>query len=648
MRLNVRLSAMTAMLCALVTLLMLAGSALSYFRLHQQRLDRQLTAMADSFDRLMLTEPLPAVAPWLPLAMDSAGITRLELLRRGETVYHLALPPGSGRGDPLSDTQRQRELPLPRHPDYRLVIFYTDTLASDVHSLGATAPVSVALGLILVFLFLALRWLRRQIQPQESLETRARRIIYGERENVGEQPDEIPSLTGSAIDRLLRDLAQAREQRSRVDILIRAFAAHDARTGLTNRLSFDSQLALQLEDNQDVGAHGVVLLIMRPDPERLADRLGPAHAAAIDGALINLVSVSVKRYPDALLAHYFRDDLAVLLPHCSLKEAESLTHQLLGALATLPDIPAACRDDLLHIGVSAYRPGQTAVEVMESAEHAAREAGLQGGNGWSVYDNRVPQQARGNVKWRTLLENTLTGGGPQLLIRPAFGRDGALDHYIVINRIQDGADTLTAAEFLPVMRQLGLAQRYERQQLLRLIPLLSQLPGVVLSIAISVDSLLQRDFRHWSRDTLMQCGKSVRSQIMFELVEADLCQHLEPLRPALRLLTGLGCLLTVNRAGMTLVSTGYISMVPISVIKLHPGLVRDIDRRQENQLFVQSLPEACIGTRTRVFATGVRSAREWQTLLDHAVAGGEGDFFAPIAPLGELLKKYSRFDPRLV
>lgn len=197
----------------------------------------------------------------------------------------------------------------------------------------------MALGLILVFLFLALRWLRRQIQPQESLETRARRIIYGERENVGEQPDEMPSLTGSAIDRLLRDLAQAREQRSRVDILIRAFAAHDARTGLTNRLSFDSQLALQLEDNQDVVAHGVVLLIMRPDPERL----GSAHAAAIDGALINLVSVSVKRYPDALLAHYFRDDLAVLLPHCSLKEAESLTHQLLGALATLPDIPAACR-----------------------------------------------------------------------------------------------------------------------------------------------------------------------------------------------------------------------------------------------------------------------------------------------------------------
>ncbi|MGL9773955.1 MAG: hypothetical protein ACR5LG_08650 [Sodalis sp. (in: enterobacteria)] len=51
--------------------------------------------------------------------------------------------------------------------------------------------------------------------------------------------------------------------------MIRAFAAQDARTGLTNRQLFESQLALQLEDNQDVGAHGVVLLIMR-----LAERAG--------------------------------------------------------------------------------------------------------------------------------------------------------------------------------------------------------------------------------------------------------------------------------------------------------------------------------------------------------------------------------------
>ncbi|XBS69412.1 EAL domain-containing protein [Acerihabitans sp. KWT182] len=214
----------------------------------------------------------------------------------------------------------------------------------------------------------------------------------------------------------------------------------------------------------------------------------------------------------------------------------------------------------------------------------------------------------------------------------------------MINRIIEGGQTVAEAEFLPMLHQMGLIERYDRQQLARVIPLLDRLPERALALTVSIDSLLRRGFLVWLRNTLMQCEKSRRRQIMFELVEADLCQHLMLLRPALRLLTGLGCRIAVVQAGLTMVSTAYITTVPIAMIKLHPGLVRDIDRRSENQLFVQSLPEACIGTPTRVFATGVRTRSEWQTLTDHAVAGGQGDFFAPIASLDELVKKYSRPD----
>jgi len=135
---------------------------------------------------------------------------------------------------------------------------------------------------------------------------------------------------------------------------------------------------------------------------------------------------------------------------------------------------------------------------------------------------------------------------------------------------------------------------------------------------------------------------------MFELVEADFCQHLVQLRPTLRLLDGLGCRLAVAQAGLTVISTAYIAATPLEMIKLHPGLAREIDRRAENRLFVQSLPEACIGTPTRVFATGIRTKLEWQTLIDNGVTGGQGDFFAPIEPFEEMIKKYSRHDARLV
>jgi FOG: EAL domain len=104
------------------------------------------------------------------------------------------------------------------------------------------------------------------------------------------------------------------------------------------------------------------------------------------------------------------------------------------------------------------------------------------------------------------------------------------------------------------------------------------------------------------------------------------CQHIDRLRPVLRLLSGLGCRLAVSKAGLTVVSTSYIKSLQVEIVKLHPGLVRSIDKRDENQLFVQSLTGACAGTRAQVFAASVRTRNEWQTLKERGIHGGQGDF----------------------
>ncbi|WP_368274237.1 hypothetical protein, partial [Escherichia coli] len=47
-------------------------------------------------------------------------------------------------------------------------------------------------------------------------------------------------------------------------------------------------------------------------------------------------------------------------------------------------------------------------------------------------------------------------------------------------------------------------------------------------------------------------------------------------------------------------------------------------------------------TSTQVYATGVRSRSEWQTLIQRGVTGGQGDFFASSQPLDTNVKKYSQ------
>lgn len=148
---------------------------------------------------------------------------------------------------------------------------YLDPMSNYFRSLMTTAPLTMAVGFIVVLIFLAVRWLRRQLSG-ELLENRSVRILNGERgPQVRGSVYEWPTRTSSALDVLLSEIQFASDQRSRMDTLIRSYAAQDNKTGLNNRLFFDNQLATLLDDAEKVGAHGVVMMIRLPDFDSLRD-----------------------------------------------------------------------------------------------------------------------------------------------------------------------------------------------------------------------------------------------------------------------------------------------------------------------------------------------------------------------------------------
>ncbi|WP_315708679.1 RNase E specificity factor CsrD [Brenneria uluponensis] len=639
-----KISMLITLLTTLAIFLMLSSGVFSFINYSHQRMEYQLRTLAASIDQALLVQSPDNIQLWLPAVMKTAGVVELEIRDGHKRIYFQRLPETqvNDSGGPAF-IYRYVQLPLLHHIDMSVSVTYIDPLIGIPRYLMSMLSVLLAIAIMATAVFFSIRWLRRQTAGQEQLETRAKLILYGERETVMHgSVHEWPVNASGALDQLLADLVEAREERGRVDTLIRAFAAQDAETGLNNRLFFDSQLTTQLEDAEDVGTHGVVMMIRLPDFETLEETHG--YGGVIEEyryTLINLLSTFVLRYPSALLARYYHSDFAVLLPHRTLKEADTIAAQLVKAIDILPVTPLIEREDILHIGICAYHSGQSAEQVMESAEDATRNAVLQGGNGWCVYDRQVPDKGRGSVKWRTLLEHTLSRGGPRLYQKPAITREGEVHHRELISRIYDGSQELLAAEYMPLVRQLGLTASYDRQLITRSIALTVSWPEAVLALPITVDSLLQRPFLHWLRETLLQCPKKQRQRIFFELAEADVCQYIGRLRPILSLISGLGCRLAVTQAGLTLVSTTYIKSLQIEIIKLHPGLVRSLEKRLENQLFVQSLTEACKGTHVKVFAVGVRTKSEWQTLLDKGVCGGQGDFFASSEPVGNALKKYS-------
>ncbi|WP_058910784.1 RNase E specificity factor CsrD [Entomohabitans teleogrylli] len=641
MRLTTKFSAFFTLLTGLAILVTLTGASLSFYNSIQDRVLGRVEAVATLIDNALISQSPDALDARLNGMMVPLDITRIQLRAGQYVLLDHSMQTGYRSSSGMPDRQRTLTVELLKHPGMLLEMTYRDPVAGNYQSLFSMAPLTLSVLLMVVVVFAASHWVRRQLYGQELLESRAARILNGERgREVRGSSQEWPSRASSALDLLLNELQDAGERRSRVNTLIRAYAAQDAKTGLNNRLFFENQLAMLLEDPEQVGTYGIVMMIRLPDFDILRDTWGSAAVEEYLYTLINLLSTFIMRYPGALLARYSRSDFAVLLPHRTLKEADSIASQLLKAVDTLPPTKMVDSDDMLHIGICAWRSGQTSEQVMDHASEATRNAMLQGGNSWAVYDDTLPEKGRGNVRWRTLVEQALQHGGPRFYQKPAVLRSGQVHHREIMCRIFDGDLEVVSAEYLPMVQQFGLSEQYDRQVLTRAIPLLGFWPDVTLAIPVTVESLIRTPFQRWLRDTIMQCEKSTRRRIILELDEADVCQHIGRLQNVIRLIKALGARVAVVHAGLTIVSTTYIHELGIELIKLDPGLVRNIDKRTENQLFVQSLVEACKDTRTRVFATGLRTRGEWETLLERGIDGAQGDFFAGSQPLDSSVKKY--------
>ncbi|WP_111742109.1 RNase E specificity factor CsrD [Leminorella richardii] len=641
MRFTARLSVFMSILVFLTVLLALLTSVLSVYLVGGNKMDSHWQPLIETADRALTSQSEAVYSYGLPTVMSATGASRLAITdAQGKAIYshHIDAHLNFWRH---FHTESSTDIELDNHPGFTLHITYADPILSTLFSLPFFLSVMAVVSLIVVIVFLWLRWLKRQFKGVELLEARAWRILSGEREDaMAVDVREWPVHASAAIDRLLMELKNMGEERVRVDKLIRSFAAQDAQTGLNNRLFFDNQLATQLEEP---GAHGVVMIVRLPELELLVEEYGNAVVDDLLYMLVNMLSTFIMRHPAALLARYFSNDFSVILPHRSLKDADGIAAQLVSAIDSLPLPPNVEKDSLIHIGVCGYQGGQSPEQIMDNAEHAARAAVLQGGNSWFIYENQTAPLVRGSVCWRTLLEQTLSRGGPNIYYKPAVTVDNVLSHREMLLRIKDGDDELQPAEFMPLIQQFGMAERFDRMVLSKTLPLLDCWPEDTIAVSITVDSLLKHSFQIWLRDHLLEREKSARKRIIFELAEADVCQYSDRLRPVIRLLHGLGCRLGVVQAGLTVVSSSmYVKSIPVEVIKLHPGLVRNIDKRPENQLFVDNLMAACEGTSVVVMAASVRTRAEWETLLSRGVVGGQGEFFASPKPIPYFKEKNSR------
>lgn len=441
---------------------------------------------------------------------------------------------------------------------------------------------------------------------------------------------EWPYTASEALDRLIEELQDARQERSRFDTFIRTQTFLDQLTGTANRVLFDSKLEAALSES---GSHGGVLMLRIDDWDQIEEELGKqvANDFIVDvGEGLNNV---IQRYPDVILSRYYSSDFAIFAPSLSSKDVSNIAAQCLNQVIKLTPPPPLDRDNWVHIGVSMYREAESQGRIIDEAETALKSAQLQRINTWSRFHKHISQQdERGSVRWRTLFDVALKPENIYIFSQPCFLLDSQQrqlnDHYELFARISDPEKgVIKASRFNSAIESVGYESMLDKAAFAAIIQYLKQsTDSDSYSINLHVVPFADREYFKWFRDELLQLSMELRQRLIFEFTEARLVKHLDYMRPVTKMIVGLGCQVAVGQAGRSIVSTHYLKELPVSYLKLHRSLIKRIDQRHENQLFVRSLLGACEGLATKLIAVGVDNKAEYQTSLDLGVDGIQGRY----------------------
>lgn len=628
LKLSTRLVAFVTVIVTSAMFILFIGGALSFQKLGQEYLNHYLNGVVEVVDK-ELEEPDSAYSMqrWMPKLLQASNIVEMTLNSPDGMAYHFK--DASSKVDPhrlfVSD------IPLKIHNGYKLHFKAVPPYIGYTYSLGSMWSITLAVAFIIFCLVRGVKWLKKQLSGSELLEERGRMILAGRVEQYAHgDAREWPYTASEALDKLIEELQDARQERSRFDTFIRTQTFLDQLTGAANRILFDNKLESTLLEN---GSQGGVLLIGISDEYHDDSE----HSPVDDDLVISIgecISNIIQRYPEGMLSRYYETVFAVLIPHQSSREVANATVQLLKAIERIDPPRPLDKENWCHIGISMYQEGESRARVIDEAETALKSAQLQNINTWSRFNKvRRTDDERGNVRWRTLFDQVIQKDKIHLFAQQCYLVHGAerleaMHQELFVKLSESKKGFIKASHCMSAIETVGYQTVLDKTVIECVVEHICLTQSEqAYSVNLFVTPFEERLYLKWFRDILIQVPLKLRKKLSFEFIEGQLVQHLDYMRPVIKLLKAFGCQVVVGQAGRTIVSTHYIKDLNIDYVKLHRSLIKRINQRQENQLFIRSMVGACGGSATKVIAVGVEFEHEWHVLKSLGIAGVQGRLF---------------------
>jgi diguanylate cyclase (GGDEF)-like protein len=532
------------------------------------------------------------------------------------------LPPQGGDALIMRGWEQAARIEVLSHPQFALAKLWDSTLATLLWLLVCGA-VSALLG----------GWLlRSQLRPLDRMVEQAHSITQREFTTLPQLPRtpelrRVVQAMNQMVDKLKTLFAEEAERSEK----LRQQAYQDDLTGLASRRLLDLRLSAQLAPDEH-HAEGYLLLLQIHDLNGLNQRYGGQFSdrliVAIGEQLMRLKSRRGRA--DWLAARNRGSEFVLLAPGLHQDEVAPLLETLSDELETLRPTGSTDSVPVAHIGVTAFRLGETPRDVLERADQALAQAQA-GNSAWQLLNGYWVQPLRDQHSWHETLQQALADSALALYVQPvvlATAPAQILHHKVLARLPTPSGEPLTAGRFLPWLERLGWAARFDYIMLELVIARLKEAPQ---PLALSLSAATLRDARHLQQIfALLHSNPTETSQLILELDAQHLPvdTHLQHWSQKVR---ATGTRLGLQHFGGDFSKIGNLAHLGLAHVKVDGAYIRGIDNDEDKRLFIEAIYRTTNSIDLPLIAEMVETEGELRVLAELGVRGAMGHFLgAPI------------------
>jgi diguanylate cyclase (GGDEF)-like protein len=404
----------------------------------------------------------------------------------------------------------------------------------------------------------------------------------------------------------------------------------DSLTGCFKRRVLQAQLTRSIENARAAKRVGAYLVVSVDKMSFVNEAAGTeAGDAVLRGVAMRLSQIIPTR---GILGRVSGDVFGILLPEPLGNDLQILAERIIQDFRNSPVIAANAP---LHVTVSiggARIPtvAKTANEAMIYAEQALHMARQRGRNTFVEYVDS-PERAQENRQLLELgerIKRTFKNNGFKLAYQPIVTADSGVPicYEALVRMFSDDGKPVSAALFVPLIEQLGLAIELDKMVLDMAIRDMEAAPDLSLAINISGLTASQADWPEYIRQ-ILESRPDVARRLVVEITETAAIVDIAETRRFVETLRELGGRVSLDDFGAGSTSIRYLRELGISFMKIDKDLLKDLLINKEQQHLVSVLIELARGLGIQTVAEGVESVEVATWLRNARVDFMQGYYF---------------------